>query len=306
MEPSTSWSSKHRSFSRQHIFDSVQVVVFGLAVLCVLCCLVWLVRDYFSRKPRSAEYVLTTSDTSNQPRQAPYRPSAAWATAFCFFGVCFSISWGTGVLSATFFTPLAPVDGWEFYVFTSACFAVVVVGYWVVWPLGTVTYGRKRAIAWCLVFGVVDGLAESQLFLSFWAVVELINLPRWGTAVIVFFVQGGFKANWDQKFWNVYVAPEHNVQEWNKWKILFVHVPNVLVTFSYFVTYGCAPLYVATQTVALVGSTCAMAFPSPWSSYTNPPKDSWVHCYSDKARANRWRGDQWSPELFENSFSATS
>lgn len=311
-----SWASTSRSFSRKDIFDLPQLIVLGFAGVCTLgCLLVACCRtDKDSEQERQGYMAFAESGpaakakNSNEPQSHQsnfsnitqtkppfrYRASTAWLKGFAFFGVCFMISWSTGVLSATFFTPLTTSGmDWRFNSFTAACFVVVLVGYWGVWPRGTVTYGRTCTIPWCVLFGVVDGLAEAQLFLSFWAVVELGGLPRWATASIVFLVQGGFKANWDQMVWNVQVAPKHNIQEYNKWKILLVHIPNVLVTFSYFVTYSCAPLYVATQTVALVGSTCAMAFPKPTSTYTNPPQDSLVVFYSDRQRADRWDGHRW-------------
>lgn len=224
-----------------------------------------------------------------------YNAYTAWLSAVAFFSVCFTLSWATGVLDATFFHPTWPALSNSFIVFTAASFITVVVGYWVIWPIGTVSYGRKWG-GQCVLFGVVDGLAESQLFLCIWSVVELLGLPRYCTGLITFLLQGGFKANWDQKYWNIHVAPAHNISSWNKWKILCVHVPNVFVTFSYFITYGNATLYCATQTLALIGSTSFMRFPSPWSKYTNPPMRSQVEFYADKERARGWVFDHWGEE----------
>ena len=157
---------------------------------------------------------------------------------------------------------------------------------------GTVSYGRKWG--WhCVLFGIFDGLAESQLFLCIWSAVELIGLPRYGTGLVTFVLQGGFKANWDQRYWNVYVAPAHNIKEWNKWKVLLVHIPNVLVTFSYFITYGNATLYCATQTLALIGSTSFMCFPSPSSSIQTHRFDHKWFIALTKDNALLWRVDHW-------------
>jgi hypothetical protein len=103
-----------------------------------------------------------------------------------------------------------------------------------------------------------------------------------------------FKSNWDERYWNVHVAPAHNVLDWNKWKVLFVHLPNVLLTISFFVTYGSAQLYVATQAVALVGTTNIMCFPPPWSQYVNPPEDTQIKTYGDKHLSDRWYTDHWA------------
>ena len=57
---------------------------------------------------------------------------------------------------------------------------------------------------------------------------------------------------------------------------------NVLVTFSYFITYGNTTLYCATQTLALIGST--IAFPPPSQVY-KPTFDQVVYRDKDNALA---------------------
>ncbi|GMH65746.1 hypothetical protein TrRE_jg8856 [Triparma retinervis] len=295
------WASDSKSFTRERIFDPAQLTLFGSALCCLVLCLVLRARsrDDARQTPNdSSAKQLEAGIVSGQPMPDPaevgydpeehrYDAHKAWVSAGAFFSVCFVISWATGVLDATFFHPTWPnsVDN-SFIVFTAASFATVVIGYWIIWPIGTVGYGRRWG--WhCVLFGLVDGLAESMLFLCIWSVVELLALPRWGVGLITFFLQGGFKANWDQKYWNIYVAPAHNIEEWNKWKVLFVHIPNVFVTFSYFITFGNATLYCATQTLALVGSTSFMRFPSPSSKYTNPPLRSQVETICEQASLTR-------------------
>lgn len=298
------WSSKTASFSRVHIFNPAQLAVATTAVAVLLYCFVLRIRRQHqapssegaansllaSRLPPGANTPETS--TVDSQKKATYDAYTAWLEGGIFIATCFVISWATGVLDATFFNPTWPCIDSVFIVFTSASFGIVVVGYWIIWPIGTVTYGRSWG--WhCILFGGFDGLAESQLFLCIWSIVELFGLPRFGTGIITFLLQGGFKANWDQKYWNVRVAPAHNISSWNKWKILTVHVPNVLVTFSYFITYGNATLYCATQTLALVGSTSFMRFPSPYSKYTNPPLNMQVKKYADRNRATLWCVDHW-------------
>lgn len=305
------WTSDAKSFTRERIFDPQQLALLGSALSCLIFCLVLRVRildnaprtpdaDASSRSPLQA--VLVSGHPTSGPAEVgydsdEYRYDAykAWILAGAFFSVCFVVSWATGVLDATFFHPIWPVVDDSFIIFTSASFVTVVVGYWIIWPIGTVSYGRTWG--WhCILFGTVDGLAESMLFLCIWSAVELLGLARYWTGLITFFLQGGFKANWDQLYWNVYVAPAHNIEEWNKWKILFTHIPNVLVTFSYFITYGNAPLYCATQTLALLGATSFLRFPSPWSKYTNPPLKEQVKLFTDRSRAMRWNIDHWREE----------
>ncbi|GMI38856.1 hypothetical protein TeGR_g2294 [Tetraparma gracilis] len=304
------WTDTEPIFTRADIYDAEQLYVAGAAgVVFVLCFSASLIQFLHRRSELQsktvitgiAEQLLLPADHPVARAALPYKASAAWLQAFTFFSLCILLSWRTGVLSATFFHPLPrPVDTLEEKLFGASTFAVVLLGYWVIWPMGTVSYGRSKecsltySAVMCTLLGVIDGACEAQLFLVFWAVIEAsFGWPRWGTALLTFLVQGGFKANWDQLYWNKYVAPEHNVPTWNKWKILFVHVPNVLVTFSFFVSYGVAWMYVASQAVALVGSTNAMKFPRFRSNYTNPPPDTWVKDFEDKPRADLWNGTEW-------------
>lgn len=293
IQPS-SWGDRTPSFSREHIFEPAQLCVLVVAIIMLVVCgsaCVFQCHERLRRLRHALDY-RTTQDTS-----LAYSAEAAWLQATTFFSLCIIASWSAGVLDAVVFHPTLPLASTAFYVFTAACFLVVILGYWLLWPMGTVTYGRRRARTAAVVFGLLDGFCESQLFMCIWALVELTAWPRWGVATAVFFLQGGFKANWDQRYWNVHVAPAHNIDESDKWKVLFVHLPNVVVTFSHFVTYGSAWLYVISQIIALLGSTTAMRFPSPWSRYTNPPRDTQIALYRDKSRAAEWDGSNWSRTL---------
>ena len=302
------WSDTTKSFTRDNIWDPAQLIVCGIAVVVGLACAI---TCWITPHARDNNINNTTSFPSTQQlhpdsilftnEEYRYDAYTAWLRGGGFFSVCFVSSWITGVLDATFFHPAWPLPMLDnialvlFILFTVTSFVTVLIGYWIIWPTGTVSYGRKWSW-YCVLFGVVDGLSESQLFLCIWSAVELIGLPRYGTGLITFVLQGGFKANWDQRYWNVYVAPAHNIEEWNLRKVLFVHVPNVLVTFSFFITYGNATLYCATQTLALIGSTSAMHFPSPFSKYINPPLDSQVVRHADKGSALLWRNNHWEEQ----------
>ena len=64
------------------------------------------------------------------------------------------------------------------------CLVVVLIGYLLVWPKGTLAHGRTLHLPAALIFGIVWGLSEGQLFLSFWAIPEKFGLPWIWTAVI--------------------------------------------------------------------------------------------------------------------------
>ena len=208
------WAGTTKSFSRDHIWEPAQLAVAGVAAAVCLTCVVAAARRSragASRRQVEGRLVPPVTDEDKHEDEYHYDAFAAWLGAGAFVSACFVVSWGAGVLDATFFHPARPAfDDAYFVVFTAASFAIVLVGYWFVWPIGTVAYGREWG--WhCILFGIVDGLAESQLFLCIWSAAELIGLPRYGTGLITFVLQGGFKANWDQRYWNVYVAPAHNI-----------------------------------------------------------------------------------------------
>jgi len=160
---SNPWTSTDRYFSRDHVLDPVQVAVGVLsACVCICCGVVAFVKG---RHVQS------------------YNATIAWLRGFSFFGACFVLAWATGVMDAVFFHPTVPSEKDGYIPFTIACFVVVLTGYWGIWPQGTVQYGRRRHLPCCVLFGLIDGMAESQVFLVIWAVFEMIpNIPRWGTA----------------------------------------------------------------------------------------------------------------------------
>ncbi len=146
---------------------------------------------------------------------------------------------------------------------TFAALVVVVVGYWVIWPRGTLTHGRPLNLPAVMVFGVAWGVSEGLLFLSVWAVADRWLPWGWALAVTMLAV-GAFLGLWHALYWDLKVAPEHNIEAWNLRKVLFVHVPNLAVTVPYLATYGSGAVFVGLQAIGLLGATRAMHFPSPW------------------------------------------
>ena len=191
---------------------------------------------------------------------ATYDPRAAWRRASVYFACC----WAVALLSGAFAELPGPVllDDVGWVVWTVAALAVVVVGYWVIWPMGTLTHGRPLRVGAVLAFGLAWGISEGLLFLSVWTVADRW-LP-WGVALAVTMLAvGTFLGLWHALYWDLKVAPEHNIESWNLRKVLLVHVPNLAVTVPYLATYGSAAVFVGCQAVGLLGATWAMHFPPP-------------------------------------------
>jgi len=197
-----------------------------------------------------------------------YDVRLAWLRAGMYFCACFLASWGTGVLHTLRSSPLftaAQGRDTAWLGLTAACVLVEIVGYWIIWPMGTFTQERERNLPVQASFGFMWGVAEAQLFLSFWALIEMFGMSTTATALVSFCVISAFQGMWHALYWDIHVAPEHNIPEWNKWKVLCAHVPNLMITLTYLTLHGNATLFVGFQTLSLVGSTIFMRFPPYWA-----------------------------------------
>jgi NAD(P)-dependent dehydrogenase (short-subunit alcohol dehydrogenase family) len=67
---------------------------------------------------------------------------------------------------------------------------------------------------------------------------------------------------WHALYWDVHIAPEHNIIEWNIKKVMWAHNPNVILTAIYLTAWENLAIFVLLQTVALFVSSLAMPFPS--------------------------------------------
>jgi hypothetical protein len=180
-----------------------------------------------------------------------------WLRAAAYFAVCLVVAAGSGVLPDVLHgvgdaDPLA----------VAGLLVLEVVAYGVIWPIGTYVLDRPRD--WVSpAFGLVWGLCEGQLLLSGYVLVEQLGLGRAATVALAFLLLSAFQGVWHAAYWDVHVAPEHNVPEWNLRKVLLCHVPNLLATLTFYAVSGSAVWFVVLQTVSLVLSATAMRFPRP-------------------------------------------
>jgi len=201
-------------------------------------------------------------------RRNGYDVRLAWLRAGMYFCACFLASWATGVLHTLLHTPLFSAEqaqSMSWLALTAGCVLVEILGYWVIWPMGTFTLDRERNLPVQVGFGLMWGIAEAQLFLAFWAAIEMFGMSTLATALVAFGLISTFQGMWHSLYWDIHVAPEHNIPEWNKWKVLCAHVPNLIITLTYLALHGNAALFVGFQTLSLLGSTIYMRFPSFWT-----------------------------------------
>ncbi len=194
-----------------------------------------------------------------------YRSDVAWAIGGITFTAFYLISWLTGVLQTIFSRPIIQSEQLStpaWWGLTLLCFIIIYVGYWTIWPMGTLTHGRQRNLGAILTFGTLWGVGEGLFFMSLLALVEKFGLSRLWTGIIAYLLIAAFKGIWHSQFWDIYVSPEHNIEEWNGRKVLFVHTPNLIFTLIYVLLYENVAIFVFLQTLALVGSAYFMHFPS--------------------------------------------
>ncbi len=198
-----------------------------------------------------------------------YSQCRAWMRAVVYFAACFSIAHFSGALGLVLRQPLASAENLRdvrWLLFTFLCAAVEIWGYVYLWPRGTLTHGRQLYWSVVLTFGLLWGLSEGLLFLSVFVLASKFIASKIVVWLAVFTVLSLFLGLWHQFYWDIYIAPEHNIPEWNIKKVLYAHIPNIVITLTYLSLYGNAGIFVLCQTFALAASTYFMRFPPFWGN----------------------------------------
>lgn len=201
--------------------------------------------------------------------RAPYSPKLAWLRALAYFAFCFGIAAASGALQSVLGAPLVPADaGAAWWALALGYLAIIVIGYAVIWPIGTFTDNRARHGALSIAYGATWGLAQGMWFLTIWTWIGKAGLaPLWSGA-LAYLAIGGYNGLWHRFFWDIYVSPPHNYTEWNGRKVLLAHTPNLIVGLVLLGLYGSGGVYVLMQALALGISAFVMRFPAPWDQYT--------------------------------------
>jgi len=199
-----------------------------------------------------------------------YDPVAAWLRACAYFAFAWAVAFLTGAVSTITGNPVIfpgqTSNPW-WWLFTVAAVAVIIVGYWVIWPRGTLAHGRRIVFPDTYVFGILWGISEGMIFASVWTTAVRVfgrdnSWEQLAVFVACYLGLALFIGLWHALFWDTYVAPEHNILAWNFRKVLLCHNPNVIVTTAYVTVFGNLAIYVSLQALALLGATVTMPFPS--------------------------------------------
>lgn len=221
--------------------------------------------DYFLFALFAILLILVFTLQTQKRNITDYHPRLAWIRGGIYFTSGFILSILTGVLPTLINKPVATPENLttpRWWMFSLLCAAVIYWAYFILWAKGTLTHGRSLHLPSVLTFGLLWGLSEGQIFLSVWSMAEKFIPDPWLVALTSFVVIGAFKGLWQSQYWDIHVAPEHNIPEWNLKKVLFGHVPNLLCTLSYLAAFGNALIFLLLQTAGLMYMTYRMRFPA--------------------------------------------
>lgn len=216
----------------------------------------------------TAGFILFAATLIGTPRPLPdaYDVRLAWRLALQYFGIGLAIGAACNVIG-TILTRRPLGDGSfsnpAFTWWLIACVVVEVAAYGVIWPMGTLTHGRPRRAGWQLGFGLAWGICESCIFLSIFAVSERFIGNEWIAGIVALVGISAFIGIWHDAYWDIRVAPEHNIPVWNPRKVFFCHIPNLCITLPFLAVYRAPTLFMGFQTIALMLSVWFMRFPAP-------------------------------------------
>ena len=194
-----------------------------------------------------------------------YDSRLAWHRALLYFCGCLLVSRASGVLGHVLHDPIVRAgqrsdQGWV--ALTALAVIVIVIAYGYVWPIGTRSHGRPLHLPVALGFGLAWGFCEGQLFASFWWMADRVITQRFIATLVAYGLIAAWSRNWHLRYWDVHVAPLHNIDAWNTRKVLFAHTPNLIVTLTHLALYRNVAMFVAFQTLGLTISTVVMRFPA--------------------------------------------
>jgi len=195
-----------------------------------------------------------------------YDNHLAWLRACIYFLICISLSSASGVMEKLVTDPwgASSLSSVAWIGSTGVYLAIIVYGYWIYWPRGTYTQGRR--VYWPFFpFALTLAFCEAQLLLVFWALFEMTGLSTLWVAALTF-VAGTLSYPWHMHYWDMYVAPAHNILEWNGRKAMVAHIPNSTVAIVYFAGFESVAIHIMMQALAFVAACYFMRFPPPWRS----------------------------------------
>jgi len=211
-----------------------------------------------------------------QREVSEFIPLAAWLRAgilFCFF---YLVSWATGTMGTVLASPItsnAQLSDTCWWISVAGLTTFILFAYWGIWARYTIRFERKIDLLPQIVFGLLWGTALGQMLLSIWRLATLITpgWQAWQQGLLAYVFIGIWQWLLMDMYWDVYISPEHDSPKSIKIKTLCTHIPNVTLCLIFIVIYKNYLIFIALQTLALVGCSINMRMPSPWSKEKTLP-----------------------------------
>jgi len=204
-----------------------------------------------------------------------FNPITAWLRAGMFFCLFFLISWGTGTMRLILYSFVATPEqlnnpSWKLWVIGLTIF--ILFAYWGIWARYTLRFDRKLDLIPQTVFGLLWGLSFGQMLLSVWrtAVMLTPSWAPWGQGILAYVFISLWQWLLMDMYWDIYISPEHDNPKSIKLKVPLTHIPNVTLSLIFFIIHQNYAIFVALQTLALLGASIHMRMPAPWSKDKTP------------------------------------
>jgi len=199
--------------------------------------------------------------------KTPYSPRLAWLRAFAYFTACIAIAVAMGVPQGILKQPLVTeiqLGDTRWRIATTIVTAHLLFAYLYFWPRGTLAHGRSGHWLMTPLFGLLWGAAQGMLIIALYLLCQRLGLGDLIAALLTIGIYSGWAGFWQSQYWDIKVAPEHNIEEWNTRKVLVAHVPYLILSVLHLMTFRNDGLFVIWQIVALTASAWVMRFPPPW------------------------------------------
>jgi hypothetical protein len=204
-----------------------------------------------------------------------FNPATAWLRAGMFFCFFFIVSWGTGTMETVLNFPVATSQqlsdpSWRLWVISLT--VLILVAYWGIWARYTIRFDRKLDLLPQITFGLLWGVSFGQMLISIWRIVVMLtpNWAPWQQGILAYVFISLWQWLLMDMYWDIYISPEHDSPKSIKLKVPLTHVPNVTLSLIFFILYQNYAIFIALQTLALLGASIHMRMPAPWSTDKTP------------------------------------
>jgi hypothetical protein len=212
---------------------------------------------------------------TRQHDASAFDPLAAWLRAGIMFCAFYLVSWATGTMELILSSPIVTTQqlgNITWWLWVVGLTAFILFAYWGIWARYTIRFDRKIDLVPQTLFGLIWGTALGQMLLSIWRVGAMIghSWKVWQQWVLAYVLIGLWQWFLMDMYWDIYISPEHDSPKSIRLKTMFTHIPNVTLCLIFLAMYENYAIFIALQTLALVGCSIHMRMPAPWSKEETP------------------------------------